>query len=198
MMKLKTAILALGLISLLPSVPRVAAQTASPTAAQTAAQTPPGVQLSDIDLHPVYAYIGRAKFNAEMSGRPEDDYFGYPVSRTGPSKTGPGLSQHYYLRAVVHNTGSKKIKSVSWDMIFFRDAAKTEKLGCMSASLRGQVKPGQTKALKQEAYGPLQSRMSAHRELKLLRVVYTDGTAWESFDYLKRMRAGARPFSCGS
>lgn len=197
-MKLKTAILALGLISLLPFVPRVAAQTAVQTAAQTAAQTSPGVQLFDIDLHPVYAYIGRAKFNAEMSGRPEDDYFGYPVSHTGPSKNGPGLSQHYYLRAVVHNTGSKKIKSVEWEMTFFRDAARTEKLDCMSTSLRGQVKPGQTKALKQQAYGPLRSRTSAHREVKLLRVVYTDGTAWESFDYLKVMREGARRSSCGS
>lgn len=187
-MKLKTAVLALALISLLPSVPRVAAQTTP--------QTSSGVQLSDIDVHPAYAYIGRAKFNAEMSGRPEDDYFGYPVSRSAPSgENAPGLPQHYYVTAVVRNTGTKKIKSVQWEMIFFRDAAKTEKLGCMATSLRGQVKPGQAKALKQSSYGPLRSRTSAHRELKLLRVVYADDTAWESLDYLKTMRAGGRP--CG-
>jgi hypothetical protein len=189
MMKLKTAMLVLGLISLLPSVPRVAAQTA--------AQTPHGVQLSDVDVHPAYAYIGGAKFNAEMSGRPEDDYFGYPVSRSAPSsENAAGLPQHYYVTAVVRNTGAKRIKSVAWEMIFFRDAARTEKLGCMATSLRGQVRPGQAKALKQASYGPLRSRTSAHRELKLLRVVYTDDTAWESFDYIRMMRAGGRP--CGS
>ncbi len=180
-MKLRTAMLALGFISLLSAVPQATAQTVAPTLS--------GVLLSEIDVHPAYSYIGRAKFNADKSGSLEDDYFGYPMSRAYPSGEGkhaPGLPQNYYVTAKVRNAGSKKIKSVGWEMTFFRDPGRTEKLGCITTSVRGQVKPGQTKELKQHVYGLLlEGRASAHRDVNLLWVQYADGTVWQSFDYLK-------------
>ncbi|HZG54076.1 MAG TPA: hypothetical protein VEZ40_18375 [Pyrinomonadaceae bacterium] len=184
-MKLRTAMLVLGFISLLlPAVPQATAQTAT--------QTLSGALLSEIELHPAYSYIGRAKFNADKSGRLEDDYFGYPVSRAYPAgegKNAPGLPQSYYVTAKVRNAGSKNIKAVGWEMTFFRDPARTEKLGCLATSVRGQVKPGRTKELKQHASGLLlRGRASAHRDVNLRWVQYADGTVWQSFDYLKVSR----------
>ncbi|HEX8634795.1 MAG TPA: hypothetical protein VF703_11665 [Pyrinomonadaceae bacterium] len=183
-MKLRTAMLALGFISLILAVPQATAQT--PT------QTLSGVLLSEIDVHPAYSYIGRAKFNADKSGRLEDDYFGYPVSRAYPAGEGrnaPGLPQNYYVTAKVRNAGSKKIKAVGWEMTFFGDPGRTEKLGCITTSVRGRVNPGQTKELKHHGYGRLlRGRATAHRDVNLLWVQYADGTVWQSFDYLKVSR----------
>jgi hypothetical protein len=187
MMKLKTGFIAAALAAVLFAV--------SPTYAQTA----PDVQLSDIKWQPTFSYISGARFNADKSGRLEDDYFGYPVSRPYPfeeSKGAPYLPpQAYYLTAKVTNNEAKTIRSVVWEITYFEDAARTQKLGCRKASLVGHVSPGKTRTLRQHLSAG-RFKTTPYSTTNLLRVDYTDNTAWLSAEQL-RLNRGERQ-ACGS
>jgi hypothetical protein len=187
MMKLKTGFIAAALVAVLFAVP------------QTYAQTTPDVRLSDVEWQPTFGYISGVRFNADKSGRLDEDYFGYPVSRPYPfeeSKGAPYLPpQAYHLTAKVTNNEAKTIRSVVWETTYFEDAAKTQKLGCRKGILVGHISPGKTRTLRQHLVAG-RFKTTAYSTTNLLRVDYTDNTAWLSAEQLRLNRGERRP--CGS
>ena len=179
MLRLRTGMIAAALVALLFALPLASAQNT---------ENAPPVELSDIKMWSSFAYISGSKFNADRSGRPEDDFPGYPVSRPLPpeaSKGAPYLPrQNYSVTARVRNTGAKTIKYITWEIIYFKDANKTQKLGCHSSTLMGKVAPGQTKSVRgYVSAGNLKT--SPHSTTNILRVQYSDRTVWESESYAR-------------
>ncbi|MDQ1557228.1 MAG: hypothetical protein QOD32_288 [Pyrinomonadaceae bacterium] len=189
MSKPRTAfIVATALVASLLAIPVTSAQT-----------TAPDVQLSGVEWQPIFSYISGARFNADKSGRLEDDYFGYPQSRPFPyeeSKGAPYLPQQgYNLIAKVTNNETKTIRAVVWEVTYFKDADKTQTLACRTTSLLGHVSPGKTKTLRQTLSAG-KFKTTPYSTANLLRVDYTDNTAWLSSDLLKIKSGERRP--CGS
>ena len=189
MLKLRSGFIAAALVaSLLFAIPVTSAQ-----------KTSPDVQLSNIEWQPLFGYISGARFNADKSGRLEDDYFGYPRSQPFPyeeSKGAPYLPQQgYTLIAKVTNNETKTIRSTVWEVTSFKDATRTRKLGCRTASLLGHVSPGKTRTLRQTLTA-VKFETTPYSTANLLRVDYTDNTAWLSSDMLM-IKSGTRR-RCGS
>jgi len=187
MSKLRTGVIAAGLVALLLIIP-----------ARTSAQATPDVRLSGIEWQPISGYISGARFNADKSGRLEDDYFGYPGSLPLPpeeNRYAPYLqSQGYNLSAKVTNYETKAIRSVVWDITYFEGASKTQKLGCRRGILLGKISPGKTRTLRQNV-SAVKFQTSSYSTINLLRVVYTDNTAWLSAGQMGPNRGDSLP--CG-
>ncbi|HJR09174.1 MAG TPA: hypothetical protein VJ842_18080 [Pyrinomonadaceae bacterium] len=175
MMKRRTGMIAAALVAAL--------SFALPLASAQNTQTSPVVELSDIKIRSGFGYISGTRFNADRSGRPEDDYPGYPVSRMLPPEAGKGASflprQNYYVTARVKNTGAKTVKYVNWEITYFADANKTQKLGCHSSRIVGKVKPGQTKSLR-GIVSANHLKTTPYSTTNILRVEYSDRTVWET------------------
>jgi hypothetical protein len=155
---------------------------ALPVASAQNTQTSPDVELSDIKISSGFAYISGARFNADKSGRPEDDYPGYPVSRMLPPEAGKGAPylprQNYSVTARVKNTGAKTIKYVTWEVTYFADAGKTRAIGCHSSKIVGKVAPGKTKSLRGYVSAN-HLKTTPYSTTNILFVEYSDRTVWE-------------------
>ncbi|MDX6272347.1 MAG: hypothetical protein QOD28_3570 [Acidobacteriota bacterium] len=190
MSKPRTAfIVATALVASLLAIPVTSAQT-----------TVPDVQLSGVEWQPNFSYISGARFNADKSGRLEDDYFGDPQSWSFPYEERNGGApylprQGYNLVAKVTNNETKTIRVVVWEVTYFKDADKTQTLGCRTGSLVGHVSPGKTRTLRQTLSAE-KFKTTPYSTANLLRVDYTDNTAWLSSDMLK-IKSGERR-RCGS
>jgi hypothetical protein len=114
----------------------------------------------------------------------------------GEAKGDPYISpQAYYVIAKVTNNETKAIRSAAWEITYFADAAKTQSLGCQTASLLGRISPGKTRTLRQLLTVGSKFKTTPYSTTNLLRVDYTDNTAWVSPAYLSIKRGQAQP--CG-
>jgi hypothetical protein len=80
------------------------------------------------------------------------------------------------VSALFRNTGSKSIKSVSWEYIVFKDADEQEILEVYRARSRREILPGESVRLEREGY---HLKNSPYVKARVSRIDYADGTVWQ-------------------
>jgi hypothetical protein len=80
------------------------------------------------------------------------------------------------VSALFLNTGSKPIKSVSWEYVVFKDAERKAILRVHSIRSNRTILPGESVRLSMEGYH-LQN--SPYERARVTRVEYADGTVWQ-------------------
>jgi hypothetical protein len=95
----------------------------------------------------------------------------------------------FVYKTSVRNDGTKTIKSIDWDYVFYDAATKTE-LGRRQFSSLEKIQPGKTKELKFFIKGPptrtisvdalnKNEKMNLGEAIVVVRVEYDDGSVWE-------------------
>lgn len=79
--------------------------------------------------------------------------------------------------AVFRNTGTKVIKSVAWECLFFGDAQQTDVMLKYKFRDRKRIAPGEEARLK---HGALNGAATSYKSIRITRVVYEDGTIWQA------------------
>lgn len=89
----------------------------------------------------------------------------------------------YTARATLKNTGTKTIKTVSWDYIF-TDAKEPKELKRYKLQSRQQVLPGEAQTLMRDvALDPednTQHITTGKQSIEITRIEYTDGSVWRN------------------
>jgi hypothetical protein len=77
--------------------------------------------------------------------------------------------------ALVRNSGTRKIKVVSWDYVFYEDAAREREIKRFPFRSKETIPPGETKFLSEQVdEGP----PSSYGGVVVRRIDYDDGTSW--------------------
>lgn len=141
-------------------------------AVSAAGQQPP-LQLSGLKWARPISYISDPRFNANKSGRDQDDYPG-PSGRPIEGTYLGGNRYEVLVRA--RNTATKKVVAVSIEVVFFKDEQRTEMLSSVTFRQRQVLAPGEAKELRRETYGAPRSR---YMEAQVVLVEYADGSWWK-------------------
>jgi hypothetical protein len=80
------------------------------------------------------------------------------------------------VSALFRNTGSKSIKSVSWEFIVFKDSGEQEILEVHRVRSRRAILPGEAVRLAREGY---HLKNSPYVKARVSRIDYADGTVWQ-------------------
>lgn len=81
------------------------------------------------------------------------------------------------VSALFRNTGSKTVKSVKWEFVFFKDEQQTKVQKRHTFHGKQEIRPGEAVRLKNWSYKPPATEYGAAR---VVRVDYTDGTSWRA------------------
>ena len=93
----------------------------------------------------------------------------------------------YFYQAKLKNTGSKTIRSIDWDYVFFEKETK-EEVSRFQAKSNVKIEPGKSVDLRIEAQTPPSRLVDATKgakenqfieEIVITRVEYADGTIWQ-------------------
>lgn len=101
---------------------------------------------------------------------------------TAPSGDADGLmsgtaTATHVVSALVRNTGSKIVKSVTWEYVFFKDEQRTRVEKRHTFRGKQEIRPGESARLKNFSYRP---RATEHGAARAVRIDYTDGTSWRA------------------
>ena len=138
--------------------------TASPAARaqESDTATPPQLEISD----PQWVYLSvreSSNFpNPAPSGAPD----GLMSSTTAATHS---------VSALFRNNGSKTVKSVTWEYVFFKDEQRTRVEKRHTFRGKQEIRPGESVRLKNFSYRP---RATEYAAVRVVRVDYTDGTSW--------------------
>ena len=101
---------------------------------------------------------------------------------TAPSGDADGLMSStsaamHAVSALFRNTGSKTVKSVTWEYVFFKDEQRTRVEKRHTFRGKQEIRPGESARLKNVSYRP---RATEYASARVVRVDYTDGTTWRA------------------
>lgn len=130
--------------------------------ASIAAQSAPGLEASD----------PRFRYDVNAGVEPA---IGFPGKQPSPMTTVTS-SPVQEVSALFLNTGSKRIKSVSWEYVVFKDAEQRQVRRVHSINSNRTILPGEAVRLKMEGY---HLQHSPYEKARVTRVVYADGTVWQ-------------------
>ncbi len=126
------------------------------------AQSAPDVEVSD----------ARSAYDVNAALAPSGAFSGKQASPATTVTDSP-VQQ---VSALFRNTGSKPIKSISWEYIIFKDASEKKILEVYSAQNERKILPGESVRLTKEGY---HLRHSPHEKARVTRIEYADGTEWQ-------------------
>ncbi|MCA1564156.1 MAG: hypothetical protein LC803_00590 [Acidobacteria bacterium] len=127
-----------------------------------AQQSAPGLEASD----------PRFRYDVNAGVDPVSSFSGkrpYPMTTVTSSPV-------QEVSALFLNTGSKPIKSVSWEYVVFKDAEQKKILRVHSIRSNRTIFPDESVRLKMEGYH-LQN--SPYEKARVTRIKYADGTVWQ-------------------
>lgn len=95
----------------------------------------------------------------------------------------------FLYKTSVRNTGTKTIKLIDWDYVFF-DRDTHNETGRLEVTSEEKIAPGKSKELDVYTSKPPTATVSAHQlndgerksideQVVVMRIVYTDGTVWQ-------------------
>ncbi|HLL70629.1 MAG TPA: hypothetical protein VK363_04300 [Pyrinomonadaceae bacterium] len=101
---------------------------------------------------------------------------------TAPSGDPDGLMSStsaatHAVSALFRNTGTKTVKSVTWEYVFFKDEQRTRVEKRHTFRGKQEIRPGEAARLKNVSYRP---RATEYASARVVRVDYTDGTTWRA------------------
>lgn len=99
------------------------------------------------------------------------------LPRRGRPRYGPDavILQTRETYALVRNTGTRKIKAVTWDYVFYSDAKHETEIKRFEFRTKESIEPGEMKFLTEHVDdGP----PSAYGDVVVTRVEYDDDTVW--------------------
>lgn len=132
--------------------------------ARVSAQGPHGLEVSE------------ARWKYLTAG--EESNFPRSRSSVGPSMNfSTATVATHSVSALFRNVGAKAVKSVTWEYVFFEDAARTRVLRHYKFRSGKRLGPGESARL--EAWS-LRPRASEYGAVRVTRVVYEDGSSWRS------------------
>jgi hypothetical protein len=121
-------------------------------------------------------------FTAERSGRVEERLPGesIPRSEMDPRNGRRGATTAQVVTrnetyALVKNVGTKTIKAVEWEYIFFSDAADQKELRRYKFRNKIKIAPGETKFLGKDVDD---KAVSIRQKVQIIRIEYTDNSVW--------------------
>jgi hypothetical protein len=88
------------------------------------------------------------------------------------------------VSALFSNTGTKSIKSVTWEYLFFKDATESELLKIHTSRAKTVLLPGESVRLRKEGYNlepmvPIRKvNRPPYKKARVVQIEYTDGTIW--------------------
>ncbi|HJR07760.1 MAG TPA: hypothetical protein VJ842_10905 [Pyrinomonadaceae bacterium] len=156
-MKFKLSHVVLAAFVLLSASPAAHAQESVTT-------TPPPLEISD----PQWLYLSVRESSNFPNTAPSGDADGLMTSTTAAT---------HAVSALFHNTGTKTVKSVTWEYVFFKDEQRTRVEKRHTFRGKQEIRPGAAVRLKNFSYRPRPTEYSAAR---VLRVDYADGTSWRA------------------
>lgn len=102
--------------------------------------------------------------------------FDRPVRmRGGPAAERPLRIIQRETHALVRNTGTRTVKSVTWSYVFYEDAARTKELGRAQFATKEKIGPGEMKFLTEQV---AKAAPTAYGDVVIDRVEYADGAVW--------------------
>lgn len=132
--------------------------------AEASAQGPHGLEVSD----------ARWRY---LTAR-EESNFPRSQSSIGPSMNFSTASvATHAVSALFRNAGAKAVKSLTWEYVFFKDAARTRVLRGDKFRSGKSLRPGESARLETWSFKP---RASEYEAVRVVRVEYEDGTFWRS------------------
>lgn len=146
---------------------------------------PPDLTISDYSWSDSPDFVSTSRVDAQWSGRDEDD-FPSPseirpnrsISRLNPRYPSRHRFSRYDASLTVNNSGAKTVTDITVEYAFFTDASMSEMLWSKSLHSRKDILPGRSRRLVFRGAGT--RRTSPHRSVRVIRVVYSDGSVWES------------------
>jgi hypothetical protein len=121
--------------------------------------------------------------SVETSGRREDQVPAAPIPK---SEIDPltrrrrvivqqvSISHESY--ALVKNSGTRKIKAIEWDYIFFADSGRREEKKRYRFRSKVKIAPGESKFLTKEVND---GAATVFQTVAIRRIEYDDGSAWQ-------------------
>lgn len=88
------------------------------------------------------------------------------------------------VSALFRNTGTKTIKSVTWEYLFFKDATETELLKIHTSRAKTVLLPGASVRLRKQGYDlppllPIRKINTApYKKARVIQIQFADGTIW--------------------
>jgi len=143
------------------------------------AQSPVDVQLSNPRFKSQQIVNFNPRFSVTRSGSDDDDFLPGQL-RPAANQRDKGIYSTQWTskaEATAYNSGSKTIKAIVWDYVFFADAGMNQELTRYQINSRKKLAPGETKVLKGVVWA--KSR-SPYQQAYLRRIEYADGTVWQA------------------
>lgn len=126
--------------------------------------TQPPLEISD----PQWIYLSVRESSNFPSTAPSGDADGLMSSTTAAT---------HAVSALFRNTGSKTVKSITWEYVFFKDEQRTRVEKRHTFRGKQEIRPGESARLKNFSYKP---RSTEYGAVRALRVDYADGTSWRA------------------
>lgn len=88
------------------------------------------------------------------------------------------------VSALFRNTGTKTIKSVTWEYLYFKDATERDLLKIHTSRSKTVLLPGESVRLRKEGYNlepllPIRKMNTApYKKARVIQIEYADGTIW--------------------
>ena len=133
------------------------------------AQGLPHLEVSD----PQVRYDVNSRFNLHTAGS--------TTSQRSPLTITQPIGE---VSALFYNTGTKTIKSVTWEYLFFKDSTETKLLKIHTSRAKTVLPPGDSIRLRKEGYNleprlPIRKMNTApYKKARVIRIEYEDGTIW--------------------
>jgi len=143
------------------------------------AQTPVEVQLSNPHFKQQQVVNFNPRFSVARSGSDDVDFLPGQM-RPAANMRDKGIYSAQWnskAEATAHNSGSRTIKAIVWDYVFFADAGMSQELYRYQIISKKKLKPGETKVLKGIVWSPSRS---PYQQAYLRRIEYADGTVWQA------------------
>ena len=135
---------------------------ASPAARAQEDGTTPPLEISD----PQWTYLSVRESSNFPSTAPSGDPDGLMSSTSAAT---------HAVSALFRNTGTKTVKSVTWEYVFFKDEQRTRVEKRHTFRGKQEIRPGESVRLKNFSYRP---RATEYAAVRVVRVDYADGTSW--------------------
>ena len=151
-------------LSLVLVVAAFALLCAQPSASAQDGATAPAVEISD----PQWIYLSVRESSNFPSTAPSSDPDGLMSSTSAAT---------HAVSALFRNTGTKTVKSVTWEYVFFKDEQRTRVEKRHTFRGKQEIRPGESVRLKNFSYRP---RATEYAAVRVVRVDYADGTSWRA------------------
>jgi hypothetical protein len=144
------------------------------------AQGPAEVQLSNPRFKQQQVVNFNPRFSVSRSGSDDVDFLPGQMRTPPANMRDKAIYSAQWLskaEATAYNSGSKTIKAIVWEYVFFADAAMNQELSRYQIITKKKLRPGETRVLKGVVWSPSRS---TYQQASLRRIEYADGSVWQA------------------